>query len=52
MASTTPVTEMHEAPEMVVQHTVVKRQRRPFAWQTVRSYLGIVLIVVSRRQRQ
>jgi multiple sugar transport system permease protein len=42
----TSTTEIHEAPEMVVQHTVVKRQRRPFKWATVRSYLGIALIVI------
>src|SRR5690348_15212 len=46
MASTTPVTEFHQAPELVVQHTEVKRRRQPFSWATVRSYAGIVLIVL------
>jgi multiple sugar transport system permease protein len=42
----TSTTEIHEAPEMVVQHTEVEKRRRPFTWTSVRSYAGIVLIVI------
>ncbi len=46
MASTTPVTEVHEAPELEVKHSEITRRRAPFRWSSVRSYLGIVLIVI------
>jgi multiple sugar transport system permease protein len=45
MASTTPVTEIREAPEIVVAHHKVSKRPR-FTWETVRSYLGIALIVI------
>jgi len=45
MASTTPVTDIHEAAAPVVQHTEITRRRR-FSWSGLRGYLGITAIVV------
>jgi multiple sugar transport system permease protein len=45
MASTTPVTDVHEPAAPVVKHTEVTRRPR-FRPEMLRSYLGIVLIVV------